>query len=151
MAEKEEKQRLWEEWLRESVDKTRASSENRLNQMLKPEFESCDYEAQTVDLRFELEDWEMNPRGELHGGSIASMFDVALGITARCASRSKQVATTDISVSYLRRVEADDTVYIKTKVQKSGKLMTRITAEAMSGKTGKVVATAQSSFMVLTV
>lgn len=142
-------QEAWQHWLEEAINHALNGRENRLNQMLAPRYETCDFENQTITLVYSLYDWEMNPRGELHGGIIASMFDVSLGITARCACQCPQIATTDISVSYLRRVEADDTIRIVTKVQKSGKLMVRITAEAYSDKTGKVVATAQGSFMVL--
>lgn len=140
----------WETLIRKSMsDIQSGGGEQRLNEMLAPTLAACDAANGTMTLRYQVVPWELNPRGELHGGSLASMLDVALGLTARCASRSMQVATTDLSISYLRRVEADDAVLIQTKVQKNGHFMTRITAEAYSEKTGKVIATAQCSYAVL--
>lgn len=142
-------QAVWEEQIKKSMSDIRRDGKDRLNEMLAPTLSDCSAEQNTMTVRYQIFSWELNPRGELHGGSLASMFDVALGLTARCASRSMQVATTDLSISYLRRVEADDAVLIQTKVQKNGRFMTRITAEARSEKTGKTVATAQCSYAVL--
>lgn len=142
-------QEQWKELIEMSMRDIKKGGKERLNEMLAPTLLNCSAEQNTITLRYQIFPWELNPRDELHGGSLASMLDVALGLTARCASRSMQVATTDLSISYLRRIERDDAVLIQTKVQKNGHFMTRITAEAYSEKTGKIAATAQCSYAVL--
>ena len=144
-----DKQKEWERRFRTSLISASKGQEKRLNHMLAPQFIACSYEEQTVTIAFTVYEWEWNPRSELHGGSIAAMFDLSLGIAARCTSGAFQVATTDMSISYLRRVAGDDTVLMTIKIQKNGRQMMRFSGEARSKKTGKTVATVQSSYMIL--
>ncbi len=148
MIEEQKETKELEELLREAVSRSCGGEEQRLNQMLDPSFQSCGDDG-TITLSFGIDEWELNPRGELHGGAIAAMFDLALGIVTRCVSRKDNIATTDMSISYLRRVERDDTILITIKVQKNGRQMVRLYGEAHSGKTGKIVASAQCSYMNL--
>lgn len=137
-----------EDTFREAVARSCGGEAQRLNQMLAPSFVSCGEDG-TVTLSFGISEWELNPRSELHGGAIAAMFDLALGIVTRCVSKHDSIATTDMSISYLRRVERDDSILITIKVQKNGRQMVRLYGEAHSGKTGKIVASAQCSYMNL--
>ena len=138
----------WETRFRAVIDAV-CEEKGRMDQLLNPKYEDCSFAEQYLSMSFGIEEWELNPRGELHGGAIAAMFDLALGLSASCTSSSRSLATTDIAVSYLCRVKADDRVNIKCRIQKSGKRMIRITAEAFSLKSGATVATAQGSYMII--
>lgn len=147
--EQEARQLEWENTLKASISQICGNTEMRLNQMLAPRFVKSDCRDQSLTVAFEIDEWEKNTRGELHGGTIAAMFDLVLGITAHCASLAHQAATADMSISYLRRVDGDDTILMTILVRKNGRQMIRLSGEARSKKTGKAVAMVQSSYMVL--
>ena len=50
----------------------------RVNDMLEPEFVSCSAEEQTLELRFPLNEWMLNPMGTMHGGIIATTVQTVI-------------------------------------------------------------------------
>ena len=123
----------------------------KLGQQTKPYFHSCvdKREEKIVEICFPAQDWQLNPRAELHGGMLALFFDTALGIAAHCSSIQWQCTTTDMSVSFIRTIREHDTVCIRSRISKAGRHMIFVTGEAYILETGKLAGTAQASFMVL--
>lgn len=122
------------------------SEPGRVNDMLDPEPLNCDPETQTAKIRFEAKDWECNHRGELHGGAVASMFDVSMGMTVLAFTDHYSVATADLSVSYIRPFTGKSFV-IEVNVIRAGRSMARMRAVATDEATGKVLASATSNFV----
>ncbi len=122
------------------------SEPGRMNDMLSPEPISCDPEAQTAKIRFEAKDWECNHRGELHGGAVASMFDVSMGMTVLGFTDHYSVATADLSISYIRPFTGKSFI-IEVNVIRAGRSMARMRAIATDEATGKILASATSNFV----
>lgn len=128
------------------AEEIQESEPGRVNDMLAPEPLSCDPETQTAQIRFEAKDWECNHRGELHGGAVASMFDVSMGMTVLAFTEHNSVATADLSVSYIRPFTGK-TFIIEVNVIRAGRSMARMRAIATDESTGKVLASATSNFV----
>ena len=128
------------------AEEIQESEPGRVNDMLAPEPLSCDPETQTAKIRFEAKDWECNHRGELHGGAVASMFDVSMGMTVLAFTEHNSVATADLSVSYIRPFTGK-TFIIDVNVIRAGRSMARMRAIATDESTGKVLASATSNFV----
>ena len=41
------------------------------------------FEDKSITYRFRTEEWMQNPYGSVHGGLIATMLDLAMGVTTR--------------------------------------------------------------------
>ena len=128
------------------AEEIQSSEPGKMNDMLSPEPISCDPDTQTSRIRFEAKDWECNHRGELHGGAVASMFDVSMGMTVLGFTDHNSVATADLSVSYIRPFTGKSFI-IEVNVIRAGRSMARMRAIASDEATGKVLASATSTFV----
>ena len=117
-----------------------------LNTMLAPEACGCDAETQTSKIRFAAKDWEKNQRGEVHGGSVAAMFDTAIGLTISAFSHGDRITTTDLDVSYIRPFTGASFIF-HVELLHVGRTMVRARAIAYDEDTGKKLASATANFM----
>lgn len=127
----------------EEVQDTEAA---KMNAMLAPEPLECDIETQTSKIRYIAKEWEQNHRGELHGGVVASMFDVSMGMSVLAFSDHYSVATADLDVSFIRPFMGESFIF-EVNVIRIGRTMARIRALATDEKTGKLLASATSNFV----
>ena len=123
--------------------------ENRLNALLDPQPEDCDFDAKTTSISYHIQPWQRNPAGDAHGGTIASMFDTAMGFTAFWVSDGSWTTTVDLMINYIAPMPAGEDMIVYSKVQKAGRTLIRVTAEAQMKSSGKLVATASANFMML--
>lgn len=65
---------------REIIDNMPLREKGRLNALLEPRYEGCDVAHRTFTLSFPCAEWMCNPVGNMHGGIIASAFDIAMGV-----------------------------------------------------------------------
>ncbi len=119
------------------------------NSLLKPTFVSANNEQNSFIIQYELQPWQLNPRGELHGGIVSALFDLGMGYGAVAMSGGFSVATADLTIGFLDRVDGADKILVEVTIQKAGKLLIRMRADATSLQTGKIVATAVGTFVPL--
>lgn len=112
--------------------------------MLAPEIVSYDKETMTTAIQFEKKEWERNQRGELHGGSIAAMFDTAMGVSVAGFS-GRDVTTADLSVSYIRPFIGERFEF-RSEVVHAGRSLCRVSAKAYDVATGKCLASGTANF-----
>ena len=93
----------------------------------------------------------LNGSGNLHGGAIATLLDVATGMAAGSATgidREQQtLVTADIHVRYLGRPKTD-TVRAEGRVLRMGRQLVVVDGRVFDGE-ANVIATADASFMVV--
>lgn len=128
------------------INKLNASDKERMNEMLKPVFIGADEEALTSKIAFPYQEWACNQRGEIHGGGIAAMFDYAIGVTCWTFLGEKDVATTDMHVTYIRPFTGEEFIF-ENQITNLGRMMVRATSTARDSKTGKILATATATFI----
>ena len=120
-----------------------------LNGRLAPELEACDDAAQTVTLRFPLEDWQVNGLGTLHGGMSYTMMDLAMSIAVYCFSRQSIPPTVSMTVNYLHAVPMEGSVLVKTRVTSLGRRNATAYCETIIPSSGKVACTAIGTYAVI--
>jgi uncharacterized protein (TIGR00369 family) len=96
-----------------------------------------------IDERF------LNPAGVLQGGFLAAMLDSAMGASAvtTVGERRVTVANTEMKVSFLRAVQANDTLTCVATVLKAGRVISFLEAKVTNAE-GLLVATASSTYLI---
>jgi len=128
------------------IEKLNHSDKERMNEMLKPIFLEANEENLTSKIAFPYQEWACNQRGEIHGGGIAAMFDYAIGVTCWTFLGEKDVATTDMHVTYIRPFTGEKYIF-ETQINNLGRMMVRASCTARDSVTGKVLATAMATFI----
>ena len=100
-----------------------------------------------LKMTFPIQEWQANRIGQLQGGVYAVAMDVAASTLARCFNGTDFSPTVDMAVKYYRPVMIGDKIIVKAKILELSKTFTHIYCEARSQNTGKLVATANTTFM----
>lgn len=99
-----------------------------------------------MTLAVTVKPWMLNPKATLHGGMMATMLDMAMGLLARCCGAGMNVSTVGLSVSYLRPAAASEELLVTARVDKAGRRILFLSGD-ISRPDGKTVATATASFV----
>ena len=83
-----------------------------------------------VKYRMKVNDKHCNIYGFVHGGTLASISDVAMGVS--CVTMGKRVVTTDMSISYIKNVPVGNTLTAVGEVVSNGKTIMRAVSEIFS-------------------
>lgn len=94
-----------------------------------------------------------NPSGNLHGGAIATLVDVTAGTAAAIGSTTFEpgkntLVTADMHLRYLGRATGE-TIVAEAHVVRSGRQLVVVDCEVRDRDTGKLIATADFSSMVV--
>lgn len=73
---------LLEEFIREDIARMYAES-HTFNGLMKPQLIKCSYEEKSITTAFPVMEWQKNRAGYMHGGLIASAFDITMGLLSR--------------------------------------------------------------------
>lgn len=118
----------------------------RVNDMLEPEFAACSAGQQTLELRFPLNEWMLNPMGTMHGGIIATTVDLTMGMLTRFYRHTGTVSTVTLGLSYMRPVRARGSVTVQACMEKLGRSVAFLNARVFDVD-GHLCVTATASFM----
>lgn len=128
------------------TDRFKYTDSKRVNEMLAPEFVRCSAIEQTAVIRFPIKDWEKNQRGEAHGGAIGAMFDTSMGMSIAVFLNDRDIATTDLQISYIRPFMAPAYEF-HIEIVHLGRTLSRVNAKALEIQSEKVAATAVATFI----
>ena len=120
------------------------TNKGNMNTLLNPEVVDYNEEKQTSTLRYKTQKCFMNQRGQIHGGGISAMFDVAMGMTI-AVFNGRDVTTAEIAISYIRPFIGEEFDF-KTEVIYLGSKLARAECKAYNVESGKLCATAHSTF-----
>lgn len=112
-------------------------------------FKSCNYEEKTIVYGFKTQPWQINERGEIHGGVIAGMFDTSMGTVANFIAGENESTTVDFTVSFIRTLPLGAEVEVKNYIVKPGRRAIRIRGEMYDVNSGKLIATSSGTWMPL--
>ncbi|MDO4517787.1 MAG: PaaI family thioesterase, partial [Bacillota bacterium] len=116
-----------------------------LNDMIDPQFVSCDMQTRSCKIRYKKFKWEDNGRGEVHGGVISAMMDTTMGINA-IALTDSSVSTAEMNISFLKPFRGRSFV-IESEALQVGRRVIRLIAKAYDEETGSCLAISTGSFM----
>ena len=143
----EEREQEYMERIFRTVCENGLEEKKSVNDMLAPEFHSCSREEGMLCLRLTPQDWQTNPNGTLHGGIIATAFDMAFGMLARYYAGSEKTVTMELNVNYMRAVPLEETYLVRVRASKAGRRVKFFRGELILEKSGKLAAEAASLFM----
>ncbi len=118
----------------------------RIHDMMKKNLLSCSEEEAEVTLAYEVEDWELNPNGVMHGGLIGTAIDTACGMVTRYVSENLLASTVSLHVDYLRPVPGGDRLLVTARLVRLGGHVANLRAEARRESDGKPAALATAVF-----
>ncbi|MCI8464548.1 MAG: PaaI family thioesterase [Lachnospiraceae bacterium] len=130
----------------ELVLKSEGEQKPRIHDMMKKTLIACSEEEAFVTLAYELEEWELNPNGVMHGGLIGTAIDTACGMVVRYFSENLQASTVSLNVDYLRPVFMGDRLVVTAKLVRLGGHVANLTAQAKRESDQKMAALASAVF-----
>jgi acyl-CoA thioesterase len=87
-----------------------------------------------------------NVQGEIHGGGLVSLADMAMGLA--CNSYGKRLVTLDLNISFIRRTRVGNTVTAYSKVIHNGKT-TFVVVSDIRNSLDMLLANARATFFVV--
>ena len=134
--------------VRESLS-FRLSMEDSINASVPLRLVSLSFEQKSIELALTVSPWSRNTAGTMHGGAIATCFDVAMSILCRAWTDAEKSSTLSLQINYCKPVQIGSVMHIQAKVNAAGKTIVQITAEAWpEGNPEKRLATASAVFSV---
>ena len=130
--------------------KQRVRDEGTINSMMDMELVTADFHTKSVVLAFPVKDWQMNPAENLHGGIIATALDITMGCVSYVIQDVVFTPTIQMAVNYVGGVSSGDTLIVEGICDHDGSRMSQTRAIARSKNSGKVVATANGSYIMNT-
>ena len=130
--------------------KQRVRDEGTINSMMDMELVTADFHTKSVVLAFPVKDWQMNPAENLHGGIIATALDITMGCISYVSGNAVFTPTIQMAVNYVGGVSSGDTLLVEGICDHARSRMSQTRAIARSKKSGKVVATANGSYIMNT-
>lgn len=112
--------------------------------ILKPELASLSEGEATLTMRIRKE--HLNVQKKAHGGVLASLADLSMGIA--CLTYDKKAVTSELHISYISGAEEGSVVHAVSKVIHNGKTLMRVTCSVYDEKE-RLLASASSTFFVL--
>lgn len=124
----------------------RRNQRSDINRMMLVTFVQCSAEEKYVELCHQMEEWEINVIGTMHGGLISFLLDATMAITCRTYTGDQTTPTLDIHVNFLRPVRQGSSVYTRGTITHVGRRIVNLTAELWTGSRDKLCATASATF-----
>ena len=118
-----------------------------INGMMKSESAGCSFEDGTLSFAFPIQPWQANRVGTLHGGMIATAFDLTIAALARFYAGENFAPTVSLDIKYVRPAKVGETMIVTAKIVTAGKRISQLTCEAYCKETGKLVATGASVYL----
>jgi acyl-coenzyme A thioesterase PaaI-like protein len=132
--------------IRAEIEKMYRNQNGSINEMMKPEFVSCSHEEKTLTVAFPVLEWEKNRVGAMHGGAIASAFDIVTGLLARYLAGQNFAPTIQLETVFIRPIPIGEVFEVFVKTNLSGRKLTHLYGEGTLKSTGKLAATATASY-----
>jgi len=112
------------------------------------QIENCDEDnREWAEFTYAKKECHLNPYNGIHGGIACTIADSCMGFTL-CAATQKLPSTTDISISYLEPMTADEYI-IRVDIKKTGKTLAASTCEIRERETGKICINAMGKFILV--
>lgn len=135
--------------LRELVEAIGKMDTDRIDQLIKPEYISCDGSVPQLTFRYKVEDWELNHFESMHGGMISTIFDNSLGCLSHYIAGNGLVTTSTLTTNYIKPIPHNSSVLVTAKATNIGKTLIHLSGEAHLEGTNRLVATATAIYMFI--
>lgn len=114
-----------------------------------PRFVACDFEKGTLEIAYDVKEWELNPEDVIHGGMISTALDTTMGMLCHYFTHltSPTVVTVTMNVSFLKPIVLGDTFHIKVELDSLGRTLATTKAEVRLERDDVLACIATATFM----
>ena len=140
-------QKRLEEHMTRTLYENNVNQKDLINGMMQAEAAGCSYEDGTLSFAFPVQKWQTNRVGSLHGGIIATAFDLTVAALARFYAGADFAPTVSLDIKYVRPAKEGDTVIVTARKISAGRRISQLVCEARDKATGKVIATGASVYL----
>lgn len=114
---------------------------------VRAELTGCCAAERSASYTFLPQPVHQNPKGFLHGGVTAMLFDHTMGVLIKCCRADEKFGpTVNLSVSYHRPIRIGEPLYIRTHVISAGKTLIHTAGECWQEDEQKPCASAVGIF-----
>lgn len=116
-----------------------------------PRFVSCDFEKGTLDIAYDVQEWELNPENIIHGGMTSTALDTTMGMLAHYYTHlnAPTVVTITMNVSFLKPIALGDTFHVKCQLDSVGRTLATVKAEVRLERDDILACIATATFMAI--
>lgn len=140
-------QKKLEEHMKRTLYENNVCQKELINGMMKAESAGCSYEEGTMSFAFPVQKWQTNRVGNLHGGMLATAFDITIAALARFYAGKNFTPTVSLDIKYVRPAKEGDTVIVTARRISAGRRISQLVCEAKDRDTGKIIATGASVYL----
>lgn len=140
-------QKKLEEHMKRTIYENNVCQKDLINGMMKAESAGCSYEEGTMSFAFPVQKWQTNRVGNLHGGMIATAFDITIAALARFYAGKNFTPTVSLDIKYVRPAKEGDKVIVTARRISAGRRISQLVCEAKDSDTGKIIATGASVYL----
>lgn len=119
----------------------------QINERLAPVLAGCNAAEKTVDIRFTVGDWMLNPNGTLHGGLLSTAIDMGFSVVARYFAKKRVTVTVQLSVNFLRVIKNGEEFTVHVQADHVGRRSIVAHASVTAESSPKSAATATAVLM----
>lgn len=91
----------------------------------------------------------MNPRYQMQGGIIGSLFDLAMGFLGAYYVEDSYLTTLDLTTHFIKPVPFGDTLVMDLELLSQGKTILNLRGTARLERSGILAAAAEGTFMIV--
>lgn len=116
-----------------------------------PRFVSCDFEKGTIDIAYDVQEWELNPENIIHGGMTSTALDTTMGMLAHYYTHlnAPTVVTVTMNASFLKPIALGDTFHVKCQLDSVGRTLATVKAEVRLERDNILACIATATFMAV--
>ena len=139
-----------EKWLSIALGPESSLYQGGITTMIKPRLTSCDFASKSAVISYDVEEWQRNPGGTLHGGMLVTTMDTSFGVLCHYLVGQRIITTVNIATTFLKPVDINSTIDVHVRANSIGKTLVSLTCELrIRQKKGLLAATGSATFMIL--
>ncbi|MCD8016289.1 MAG: PaaI family thioesterase [Oscillospiraceae bacterium] len=132
--------------VRAALDRLADMSPDGFCMKLHPEIVSCDPDALRLTFAYEIEPWQLNPNGIVHGGVLSAMLDTNMGYLVVALTRIP-TATISQTTNFLRPAPPGKRLIAEASLDKRGRHIVFVSSKMwQEGDEKKLIATSEATY-----
>jgi acyl-coenzyme A thioesterase PaaI-like protein len=125
----------------------RATQADTINTSLPLTFVKASHQQKMLEMSLAASPWTRNVSGIMHGGAIATAFDITMGLLCKAYSNVSFSPTISLQVNFCKPVPIGACLHIQAKLSSVNRKFFQVQAEAWEeGRSGTILATASAIF-----
>lgn len=125
----------------------RATQTDTINTSLPLTLIQASHAQKMLEMSVEASPWSRNISGIMHGGAIATAFDITMGLLCKSYSNTSFSPTISLQINFCKPVPIGASLHIQAKLSSVNRKFFQVQAEAWEeGRSGTILATASAIF-----